>query len=154
MWETSRFNRGGNWGNQPTGNGGSGNGRGRKKGPKMRMKRIQAQLVANNGWGVAATMIPARLILNDLGPQSVTLFATDPLEMGQPVSLSIEHPRPLLVRGRITHCALFDLNSRIHSLPRFQYRLQIEFEFLNDGEAEAVRQYVAELVRIDLTKAA
>jgi hypothetical protein len=154
MWEAAKFNRGGNWGNQPSGGGGGSNNNKKKSGPRMRMKRIQAQLVANNGWGVAATIIPTRLILNDLGPQSVTLFAVSPLELGQLVSLSIEHPRPLLVRGKVTYCAMFDLNSRIHSAPRYQYRLQIEFEFLNDGEAEAVREYVAELVRTDLTKAA
>lgn len=153
MWESAKFNRGGNWGNQPTGGGGGGNPK-RKSGPKMRMKRIQAQLVANNGWGVAATIIPTRLILNDLGPNSVTLFATSPLELGQLVSLSIEQPRPLLVRGKVTYCAPFNLSSRIHSTPRYQFRLQIEFDFLNDGEAIAVREYVADLIRTHLTKAA
>ena len=120
----------------------------------MRMKRVQAQVVANNGWGVAATIIPARLVLNDLGPQSVTLFTVQTLELGQQVTLTLEHPRPLLVRGRVTYAALFELSSRIHGSQKFSYRVQVEFEFLNDGEAMAVREYVEELVRNDLLKAA
>jgi hypothetical protein len=151
MWETSRFSRG--WGGQPPGDGGN-KPKGGNRAARMRMKRTQAQLVANNGWGVPSTIIPTRLILNDLSPQSVTLFATGPLDLGQPVSLSIEHPRPLLVRGKVTYCALFELSPRIHSSPRFPYRLQIEFDFLNDGEALAVREYVELLNRTDLTRAA
>src|SRR4051812_6534128 len=94
MWETSNRYRGGS----KSDGGSRGNGK-----PRMRMKRIQAELVANNGWGVAATMVPVRLILNDLGPKSVTLFATQTLELGQQVTLTIEHPRPLLVRGKVTY---------------------------------------------------
>ena len=152
MWETSRFSRGGGWGNQPPG--GNNGGSRKSKGAHLRMKRITAQLVANNGWGVPSTIIPVRVILNDLGPQSVTLFSLHPLELGQPVSLSIEHPRPILIRGKVTYCALFELTSRIHSNPKYPYRMQIEFEFLNDGEAEAVREYVEVMQKNDLTRAA
>lgn len=144
MWETSRFkgNRGGE--------GGDGSGRGGKKVPKMRMKRIQTQILASNGFGMEPTQIPVRLILNDLGPQSVTLFAMSSLELGHEVALTIEYPRPLHVRGKVTYCALFDVVSRVHNPNRYSYRMQIEFEFLNDGEMIAVREYVEELQRKDL----
>lgn len=120
----------------------------------MRMRRVQAQIMATHGWGVAGTLIQSRLILNDLGPQSVTLFSSAPLEIGQTVTLTLEHPRQLVVRGRVTYSALFEISSRIHSSPRFPYRLQIEFDFLNDGEAQAVREYVEELTRNELSRAA
>jgi hypothetical protein len=140
MWETSRF-RGKNQG---------GNGDGGKKAPKMRMKRIQTQILASNGFGMEPTQIPVRLVLNDLGPQSVTVFALNALELGHEVALTIEYPRPLHVRGKVTYCALFDVVSRVHNSNRFPYRMQIEFEFLNDGEMIAVREYVEELQRKDL----
>jgi hypothetical protein len=148
MWETSRF-RGNNNGK---GGANGGNGGGKRRGI-LRMKRVQAELVANNGWGVAGTVVVTRLILNDLGPKSVTLFSSASLELGQQVTFSIEHPRPLVVRGKITYNALFELTSRIHCNPRYPYRIQVEFDFLNDGEAAAVREYVEELNRNELAKA-
>jgi hypothetical protein len=148
MWETSRFRGNGN-GSRSGGSGNGGQGRG-----TMRMKRVQAQIVANHGWGVPATVVSARLILNDLGPKSVTVFAQHSIELGQQVTFTLEHPRPLMVRGKVTYCALLELSPRIQGNAKLPYRLQVEFDFLNDGEALAVNEYVEELHRTDLSKAA
>jgi hypothetical protein len=150
MWETSRFKK--SSGDGASGKGGGGGRRGGRG--AMRMKRVQAELMANHGFGVPGLAIQARLILNDLGHKSATVFANQTLELGQLVTLTLEHPRPLVVRGKVTYNALFELSSRTYAKTRYPYRIQIEFDFLNDGEAQAVREYVEELLKSDLSKAA
>lgn len=152
MWETSRFRK--NNGDGSSGNGKPGGGGGRRGRGAMRMKRVQAELMANHGFGVPGTVIQARLVLNDLGHKSATVFSNLPLELGQLVTLTLEHPRPLVVHGKVTYNAHFELSSRTYAATRYPYRIQLAFDFLNDGEAQAVREYVEELFRSDLAKAA
>lgn len=121
---------------------------------QMQLKRIQPKLVASHNWGLAATLVPSRMVLNDLGPLSVTLSTAMPLELGQDVSLMIQFPREFVVRGKVTYCRLAELESRIFCKVRYPYRVQIEFDFLNDGEAYAVREFVEEIIREHLTKIA
>jgi len=151
MWETSRFKK--NSGSS-AGNGNAGSGKGRRGARSMRMKRVQAEVVTDNGLGMPGTVVVSRLVLNDLSSRGVTVFSTESIELGQMVTFTIEHPHPLTVRGKVTYNALFGLNSRTYSKPRYPFRIQIEFDFLNDGEADAIREYIENLNRNDLVKAA
>jgi hypothetical protein len=155
MWETSRFRSKGLGGTigQPE-NTGTAKKKKRREPRRHLMKRVHAQLVASQGWGTPATIVPARLVLSDMGPLSATLFASVPLELEQQVTLTLNLPQPFLLRGRVTYCRIFEVSSRIHCKQTFPYRIQVEFDFLNDGEMLAVREYLEGLQRSMMPKAA
>jgi hypothetical protein len=123
------------------------NGRQKKRlGPRIaHLKRTHGQLVIDRGFGQLPTILPARLILNDLRPKSVELFCPHQLSPGQEVSLALEHPRPIQLRGHVVTCFTGEQSSRVHTAVAFTYRIHILFEFLNDGEERALAEYCDEL---------
>jgi hypothetical protein len=113
----------------------------------VHFKRTQAQIITQAGFGVAATIVPARVVLNDLQPSEITLFSAQAFTVGDSVAFMLEQPHPFYVKGKIAYCRTFEVGPRIKAAQHFPFRVKIVFEFLSQDEAEAVREYCRELAR-------
>ncbi|MGK5083969.1 hypothetical protein WDW37_11770 [Bdellovibrionota bacterium FG-1] len=125
----------------------------RKKSTQIHLLRTQADLLVITGPYDEPYSVSARLILNDLTPEGVTLFLSHPLPIGQTVHFQLLSPEPLVVPARVAYCREFTLNPGIQTQHTFPYRIKLNFSFLNDGDAAMVRHYCEELERTLLSHA-
>ncbi len=117
-----------------------------------RMKRTQAQLITSNGFGVPVTIIPARVVLNDMQPTEMALFATEPFEEGSVINLTIEEPRRFFITGRVVSCFSNEANTRILTQQAYHYRIRLRFLFNSMEEVVAVKEYCEYLNRVELRR--
>lgn len=94
------------------------------------------------------------VVLNDLDPHGIYVFMTEALPVNQEVEVQIAYPRTLNVYGKVSGYRAVEVNQRIHSKHVYPFRVRIEFTFLNDGDASAVREYCNELSGTPRKKAA
>jgi hypothetical protein len=114
----------------------------------LRLRRAEAQLVVVGEEGAPASLINARVVLNDFFEKSVTLFSTEPLELDQVVQLVMHQPRRFHARGVVVSCARPLLSARVFSsrLP-MAYRIQLEFFFNTGDERAAMRDFCEAVAR-------
>lgn len=108
----------------------------------IHMKRASAQIKLEHD---PAQVITSRVLLNDLTPKGVGLFAVSPLLPGSQVLLTIDQPKQMFVKGRVVWCMEFDLNSHVLSEQKFRYRVGIQFQFASEEERQALAAYVQSL---------
>lgn len=111
----------------------------------LRFKRIQAGLQVAQGLGLPPKSIEGRIVLNDLGPEGLFIFTAEALPPDSEVEVNLSFPRTLNVYGKVTGCWLAEQSGRVQSAKVFPFRLRIDFTFLNEGDATAVREYCADL---------
>ena len=83
-----------------------------------------------------------RIFLVDLSPSGVGIFLPEPLAKDEIVTLVIEHPRHIYVKGTISFCGLYTLHTAVLSPESFAYRAYIKFVFDSPEEREALRKFV------------
>jgi hypothetical protein len=109
------------------------------------LHRAHAQIKWTDGHGTSTRFLPARVILNDLRPESLRLFTSVPIQQGQIITLTIEHPRNFYVQARVTWCKLMPTHTPIMSAMQYLYRLHLEFLFKTNSEKAAVKNYCHEI---------
>jgi hypothetical protein len=131
-------------------------GKGKKGGLRLHIRRVNAEMrtVQPQNALEAAVSIPVRVILNDLSPQAVELFSSQPFHPGQDVALMLKAPSILYLRGKILYCQEHDSNGHVISDQAFTYRVGIQFVFEAQTEAQAVQKYYNENVLPLLSSAA
>lgn len=119
----------------------------------LRLQRTQAEILVKGGLGDPARIILASVVLNDLAPESLTVFAGEGLRLGEQVQVTIRLPRLFFVSGQVTYSRAFNLEPRVFSREAFPYRLRIEFSFRSEDERQAVREHIEELQKSLLGRA-
>ena len=108
-------------------------------------KRITIDIQVAQELGIPARQMEGRVVLNDLDPQGLWVFTTEAINSKQEVRVQISYPKPLSVYGKIVCCIPVEKSNRIHSAQNFAYRIRIDFMFLNEVDAQALREYCAQL---------
>lgn len=108
-------------------------------------KRVPIDLQVAQGMGVPARQVEGRIVLNDLDSEGLWVFTTEPIDNNKEVEIQISYPQPLSVYGKVLCCVPVELTSRIHTAQVFPFRIRVGFVFLNEGDAQAVREYCARL---------
>lgn len=104
-------------------------------------QRVSAEIkVDSNG-----EINESRVILNDLTPLGVGCFINVPLDKGEMVSIVIEQPKHLFLKGQVEWCKPYTLDTKIISEENFRYRIGIKFVFDTPEEAAEVKKYWEEL---------
>ncbi|MGK5089275.1 PilZ domain-containing protein [Bdellovibrionota bacterium FG-2] len=113
------------------------------------IRRVEAQFkVVTKRANPLEDITTARVILNDLTPTGLGIFLPRPIMVGQEISITLEEPRQIYLRGRIVWCMEIDAGSHVISVnQRYSYRLGIQFMFESATEKEAVKQFVEQVTR-------
>lgn len=119
---------------------GTGNRR-KKPRTKVPLQRVTAEIQIQS----TRDIIQGRVFLTDLSPTGVGLFASASLEKGELVSLVIEQPRHLFVKGEVAWCIPYTLETKIITSETFSYRIGIKFVFETEEEADTLKKYCEEI---------
>jgi hypothetical protein len=111
---------------------------------KFHIRRTHAQLKI-----VSAPEAPpiedVRIVLNEITPKSMNLFASNPVAVGQVAAITIEGPTRIYVRGRIVGCVEPDYESHVITDNPYSYRIAVLFLFDSDEEERAFKSYCDQL---------
>jgi hypothetical protein len=88
-----------------------------------------------------------RLVLNDLTPKGVGLFAAQALQPGQEVAVVISEPSMIFLKGKVTWCQEADTSGHVISDAPLRFRMGIRFSFADANEESAVQRYCEMLVK-------
>lgn len=111
----------------------------------IHFKRARAE-VKLSGLGADPTkIIEARVLLNDITPKGIGIFSTSPMLPSQEISITVDQPKRLYVRGRIIWCMEHNANSHVLSESKYSYRVGIQFIFDTDEERKVLEAYVQDL---------
>lgn len=112
----------------------------------LRIKRVPANLQLTDTKGdPQGTSLESRIVLNDFSPTGVRVYIPHPLGVGQTVTLNLDLPNPLTVKGRIRIC-----QDQIHNLKTFSptaltHWVWIQFEFGSGAEETLMKDYCLQL---------
>jgi hypothetical protein len=111
----------------------------------IRMKRVPAQMRIPSKDDGEPTIVNTRFVLNDMTAKGLNLFVPAPLMVGQELSITIEYPRSIFLKGRVHVCTEVVTSGRVMSEVKCAYRLAIELIFADEEEAAAVKAFTEEL---------
>ncbi len=127
--------------------------RSRQKKP-FHLKRVGAEIkLLHRGSQTQAPSEPSvvaqgRLVLNDMSAKGVGIFASNPLNTGFEILISLNDPKRVDLHGRVTWCQQYNLNAAVISDgPQFKYRVGIEFVFDNADEEKIIAEFCDELCK-------
>ena len=103
--------------------------------------RVSAEILIDSTKEVA----DSRVFLNDLSPTGVGCFVNVAIEKGEAVSIVIEQPKHLYVKGQVMWCAPYTMSTKVLSAEQFKYRVGIKFSFDSEDEKSALKKYCEEL---------
>lgn len=86
-------------------------------------------------------VVRCRMLLNDLSPTGVGLFLESKVEIGGLVTLVLEQPRHMFLKGEVLWCNLYTLHNSVISTDAFLYRAGVRFSFTTPKEAEEFKNY-------------
>jgi hypothetical protein len=124
-------------------------GRGSYRRP-IHVKRITAEIrtVSKETLNAEAQpQIKARILLNDLSPKGIGIFATAAFQMGQEIAIALPDPMQIYLRGKVVWCQEHDLQSHVISETPFSYRVGIQFLFADAAEEAAVKKFCDDITR-------
>ena len=109
------------------------------------VRKVQAQLIVDPGVGRPKQIFDASVILNEIMPDRVMLFAEVAFPCNLRVTLNIPQVRNFFVKGKVTACKELNLNPGVLSAKVYRYRVELAYEFRSEEERKAVREYCAYL---------
>src|SRR4051812_46479694 len=107
----------------------------------LHIRRTMAQVRVVAKPEATPVVTEARILLNDLTPKDVSLFSPQPLGVGHHISLTLEDPKRVYVRGRIVGCQEFDCSSPIVSEHSYSYRVKVVFVFDTPEDEKTFREF-------------
>jgi hypothetical protein len=122
------------------------------QGIELHIQRAAAQIVTSQGVGTPKIVVQAIVMINELSPVGITVFAQSPFGGGQSVTLNIPDLQNFFVKGRVTVSQEVPMSQGILRRLPYKYRVQIRFEFSNEAEREAVKAYCYSLQQQYLVK--
>lgn len=115
---------------------------------EIHIKRSKAQIAVGGGFTSNRVVLPATVVLNDITLRGLFLFSAHPIDLGQTVTLTVESPKALFVRGRVVACNRLSLQTAVISETVFPYRVGILFEFRGIEDRIAIKKYCDELAQV------
>jgi hypothetical protein len=109
--------------------------------PFLHLKKTPAELILDEGVGRPKTIFHAMVVLNELTPDGIHLFADSPFGGHQELTLNIPSLRNFFIKGRVVACTEIPVNPGIMSARSFNFRVHLTFIFNSEAEREAVREY-------------
>ncbi|MBI3544153.1 MAG: PilZ domain-containing protein [Deltaproteobacteria bacterium] len=103
--------------------------------------RVSAEIMVES----TKTIAESRVFLNDMSPTGVGCFTNVAIDKGETVSLVIEQPKHLFVKGEIMWCSPYTLSTKILTQAEFKYRVGIKFCFDSDEEKAALKKFCEDL---------
>jgi hypothetical protein len=122
--------------------------------PFAHLKKTPAELILDEGVGRPKTIFQAMVVLNELTPDGIHLFAEAPFPGLQELTLNIPSLRNFFIKGKVISCVEIPVNPGIMSARSFNHRVELAFIFKSDAEREAVREYCNYLKAAFLASAA
>jgi len=110
------------------------------------VKRVLASIVPSVG-SENVTPISVRVILNDFTPKGVGLFSAHRFSPGDEVSITLESPKKIQVKGRIAWCQEYEARGKILTEHSYSYRVGLSFVFASAEEEQALKTYCEELLK-------
>lgn len=87
-------------------------------------------------------ILRARLMMSDLSEVGVGIFLPEMVTIGERVTLAIDRPTSLFLKGDVVRSGLYVLKTRVLSLENFTYRSYMRLRFDTEEEREALRHYL------------
>jgi hypothetical protein len=118
----------------------------REKGRKsLHFRRVSAQIKVLGGMSL---IHDARVILNDLSPKGLGIFAPVALHSGQEVAITLEKPRRFYVKARVVYSLAIDGAGKVITDCTYCHRVGLEFILDSPEEAQAVLEFYEEMNRL------
>jgi hypothetical protein len=122
----------------------------RKKVQKRRVQRdpipfarVKAEIQLESSHKVAES----RVFLTDMSPSGLGCFVNFQIDKGEKVSVVIEQPKHLFVKGEVIWCSPYTLDTKIISSEFFRFRIGVRFTFDTPEEEQALKQFCEDLYR-------
>lgn len=113
----------------------------------LHIQRVKAEIKITNPQSGENQVSEARAILNDISKRGMGVFSPHPLSVGQEITITIDQPRQIFLRGKVVWCQEFETSRHVLSANPFNYRLGVKFIFNSAQDEEAVAAYCEELNR-------
>lgn len=118
----------------------------RRKRRRISLRRTEVRIQVLKGFPHRVVeSVAARVILNDITPRGVTVFADHGLAIGALVDLVIEQPRRFYVKGRVISSHQANLHQTVLSPNPLPFRVSIAFEFMSSQERETTERYCRDI---------
>jgi hypothetical protein len=105
------------------------------------LQRVSAEIMIEE----TKEVFDGRVFLSDLNTAGVACFVNSELPKGAVISVVIEQPKHLYLRGEVAWCTPYTLDTKVLSIDRFDYRIGIKFIFETPQEAEEIKNYINEI---------
>lgn len=109
----------------------------KKRRPTIPFKRLEGELQIEH----SKEVLRCRVLLNDIQPDSVGFFVGHLLEIGSRVSLVLEKPKHLFLKGEVTACRQYSLHSNVLSDDAYPYRVNVKFQFASPEQQQEFIAY-------------
>ena len=115
----------------------------RRKGARKQVpfQRVSAEIQIDSSKKIAAS----RVFLNDLNPTGMGCFCSISIAKGELVTIVLEQPKHLYVKGTVMWCTPYNMDSKVLSTESFKFRMGIRFNFEDDEEKNALQKFCDEL---------
>jgi hypothetical protein len=110
------------------------------------MAETEANMSSKNPQG---EWIDARVLLNDLSPHGVGLYAEQSIPNGTQITLRLEDPKEVILNGKVIW-SQESPNHKVISKKRFSLRLGVQFLFATKEEEEAFKAFWEDLQKSHL----
>jgi hypothetical protein len=126
-----------------------------KGGPAaFQVKRVGAELQAAAPLALGEKReapFSARVLLNDLTPESVQIYVTRSMYRGEELSLNLQQPRRFYVKGKVLWCRETEASGRVITAVRYTHRICLQFVFDSPQEAAEAQMFAEEIRRLHLS---
>jgi len=112
----------------------------------LKIKRIQAQLqLHSSSTDASPETLETRIVLNDFAPTGVKAHVPRGLRIGQLVTLNLEYPTTLTIKGRVRLCQDQSHQSRTISSSPYTHWIWIDFDLSAGAEETLLKDFCKDL---------
>jgi hypothetical protein len=120
----------------------------------IHLKRVRAQmrLIPNKETHAQATTtnpegqsVEARVLLNDLSTSGIGIYASEPMDAGCRVTITLQEPIEVQITGVVVWCQEQPAVGAVITSEAFNFRIGVKFVFANAEEEKALQDYCAEI---------
>jgi c-di-GMP-binding flagellar brake protein YcgR len=107
----------------------------------LHIKRVLAKLEYKTVPSTEPLETQIRMVLNDISVNGVEFFSPIPLDGGQDVILSFQHPQQIKIQSKVAWCQEATLSNHILTTQSYTYRVGVEFVPATDAEKEELQKF-------------
>ena len=92
-------------------------------------------------------VVRCRVLLTDISPSGVGIFIENAVDIGSRVTLVLEQPKHLFLKGEIMWCSLFNLHPHVITAEHFKYRAGMHFTFDSPTAEREFQEFCATIFK-------